>query len=211
MGTLVRLRPPVPLLVTALASAGFPNSADVVAAALRTEISYYRRHHLRGSDPAGLAALRRDCADIFGGMLTDPPPSDVLAQLLVQCLTFDVFDDALPLLDACRRRGIGIAVVSDWDCALAGLLADLGLAGAVDAIVVSAEVGVAKPDPRIFRVALDRLGVGPESALHCGDDPRRDLDGAAAAGLRSVLIDRTDSHPGLVPRVATLAGLVDLI
>jgi len=210
MGTLVRLRPPVPLLSAALASAGYPNSDEVVMAALGSEISYYRRQHLRGGDATGLAELRRDCADIFGDMLTDPPPPAVLEPLLVECLTFEVFDDAWVLLRACRQRGIATAVVSDWDCSLAGHLVALGLADLIDAVVVSAEVGFAKPDVRIFQAALGRIGVGAECALHCGDDPGRDLDGAAAAGVRSVLIDRTDSYPELTPRVATLAELLDL-
>jgi FMN phosphatase YigB (HAD superfamily) len=211
MGTLLRLRPPVPLLSAALASSGFPNSEEVISAALRTEITYYRRQHLRGGDPIGLAGLRSDCADIFGDMLTDPPPRAVLMRLLVDCLTFEVFEDAWTLLRACRHRGIATAVVSDWDCALPDHLAVLGLADLVDVVVVSSEIGVAKPDARIFRAALDRIGVAPESALHCGDDPVRDLDGAARAGVRGVLLDRSASYPGVIPRITSLDQLVSLV
>lgn len=211
MGTLVHLQDPVRALSDALAAAGFPNRRSVVAAALRDEIAYYRANHLRGVDADGLAALRRDCAVVLARRLDVAPAAAQLAEILVGALRFRAFADAAPLLLACRARGVRTAVVSDWDCGLAGHLATLGLAAGIEVVVVSAEVGVTKPDPRIFRVALERLGVSPAAALHVGDDPRRDLAGAAAAGIAGVLLDRNDDHPGLTPRVGSLAEVVALL
>jgi len=81
----------------------------------------------------------------------------------------------------------------------------------VDAILDSTHVGVAKPDPAIFRMALDILGVPPERAVHIGDTPAADIAGARAAGVRPVLVDPYDLHPEAdCLRVASLAGLVQL-
>ena len=211
MGTLVRLDAPVAALADALADAGFANDEVRVAAALRTEIRFYRANHLRGRDPGGLAALRTDCAAVLAGGLAAAPPLPELAEILVGALRFAPFEDVVPLLEACRDLGIRTAVVSDWDCALADQLAEIGIGHLVDAVVTSAEVGVAKPDPRIFAAALEAVGVRPAAALHVGDDPRRDLAGAEAAGITAVLLDRNDRHADITPRVETLAAVMGLL
>jgi putative hydrolase of the HAD superfamily len=73
-------------------------------------------------------------------------------------------------------------------------------------------VGVAKPDPAIFRLALDRLGVPASAAVMVGDVPSIDIDGARAAGVRAVLIDPLDLHPGIdVPRVPDVAALAEML
>jgi putative hydrolase of the HAD superfamily len=74
-------------------------------------------------------------------------------------------------------------------------LRDCGLAPFVDALVVSEEVGVAKPDPEIFRVALKRLGVGADDAVMIGDSWSADIDGAAAAGIRAIWFNRHAAAP----------------
>lgn len=78
----------------------------------------------------------------------------------------------------------------------------------VDAILDSTVVGVAKPDPAIFRLALERLGVTAERAIHVGDTRA----GARAAGIRPVLVDPFDLHPDAdCVRVASLAGVIELL
>lgn len=82
----------------------------------------------------------------------------------------------------------------------------------VDAILDSEVVGVAKPDPRIFEMALDRLGVPADRAMHVGDTPAADVDGARAAGVRPVLVDPYDLHRRLeVERVPALADVVEIV
>jgi putative hydrolase of the HAD superfamily len=211
MGTLVRLVPPVPGLARALAGAGYPNSDERVAAAMRDEIAYYRRHHLEGGTPAAVRGLRAACAGVLANGLERAPPVPELTQLLVDALKFEAFPDALPLLRRLRNRSIRIAVVSDWDCTLAEHLDRLGVGAWIEEVVVSAVVGVAKPDPRIFAAALERLGVPPEFAVVCGDDPVRDMAGAHAAGIRGVLIDREGRYPDRGSRVVTLDDLSDWI
>ena len=82
----------------------------------------------------------------------------------------------------------------------------------VDAVIDSSVVGVAKPDPGIFAIALERCGVAPEHAIHVGDTPAADVDGARAAGVTPVLVDPYDDHPELdVTKVRSLADVVALL
>ena len=208
MGTLVRLHPPAPLLTTALATAGYPNSADRVAAALGEEIAFYRAHHVWARTPDLVLQLRRECAGVLAQGLDPAPPHGLVVELLVGALRIEPFADAIPFLENVRACGLRAVVVSDWDCSLADHLSQLGLREWVDGVVVSAEVGVTKPDPRIFRRALGLLGVAAHEVVHCGDDPVRDVAGAAAAGIRPILVDRADRYPDVVERVSSLADLL---
>lgn len=89
----------------------------------------------------------------------------------------------------------------------------LGLAGRMQALIVSEEVGVAKPDPAIFLLALKQLEVGPEDALFVGDSPEADLAGAAAVGMRAVWVNPGDRPvpPGLPPPLAVIRRLPELL
>lgn len=83
----------------------------------------------------------------------------------------------------------------------------------LDMLIVSEEVGVAKPDPRIFQIALDQLGVVPSQALYVGDSLEFDLPGAAAAGVPFVWMNpRCEAlPPGLPSPVATIERLTELL
>jgi putative hydrolase of the HAD superfamily len=200
---------PASPLQALLADSGHRHPRAVVAAALREEIAYYRAHHDRGRDASSLAALRRDCARVLASSLGgDAPSPERLAEMLVRSLRFSLYPDALPALDALDAAGVPVAVVSNWDCSLPGVLASLGLGDRFAAVVVSAVAGARKPEPAIFRQALRRLGVAPEEALHCGDLPVADCEGARRAGVRAVLLDRSGglAHAAC-PRIASLAEL----
>jgi putative hydrolase of the HAD superfamily len=112
-----------------------------------------------------------------------------------------------------RDAGVRIAVVSNWDCSLPDVLAEVGLGGAVDATVVSAEVGVTKPDPGIFEIALERLRRQPGEALMVGDSLETDVAGAQAAGIPAVLLDRVGTAPpgAGVEKVESLSDVVSLV
>ena len=109
-----------------------------------------------------------------------------------------------------RAMGLRIVVVSNANGTLRAKLGRLGLEGLVDAILDSHEVGVEKPDPRIFEIALAAAGVAPEAAIHVGDLYEVDVVGARAAGIRAVLVDPADLHAHRdCPRVRSLAAFVD--
>ena len=94
------------------------------------------------------------------------------------------------------RRSWRTAVVSNGDAHNQRLkLAASGLSASFDAIAISTEVGVAKPDPRIFDIVLRELGVSASRTLHVGDDEVNDIAGASAAGLLTCWISTGRSFP----------------
>jgi HAD superfamily hydrolase (TIGR01509 family) len=88
-----------------------------------------------------------------------------------------------------RRSGARAAAISNSNGSVASVLAAVGLGPYLDFVVDSGEVGIEKPDPRIFEVALARAGVAPAEAAYIGDFYSIDVKGATAAGLRAVLLD----------------------
>jgi putative hydrolase of the HAD superfamily len=105
-----------------------------------------------------------------------------------------LWDDSIPTLRELRARGIRTAIVSNCDHATRPIVDDLGLEHEADAIVLSFEVGVAKPDAGIYRAALAAVGAGPEEAVFVDDQPWY-CEGAEALGIRSFLIRRDDADP----------------
>ena len=85
-----------------------------------------------------------------------------------------------------RAMGVATGVVSNFDGRLPAILAGLGLAEPLGVVMLPGEARAAKPDPRIFALALARLGVAAERAVFVGDDRDRDLAGARSAGLAAV-------------------------
>lgn len=104
------------------------------------------------------------------------------------------FADVPTGLDRLERLGVRLAVVSNWSDALHGILQGLHLADYFEFVITSAEVGVEKPDPAIFRPALDATGLSPAEILYVGDSLGHDLPASAAAGLDFALIDRAGRH-----------------
>lgn len=125
--------------------------------------------------------------------------------------TFRLFPGVDELLERARRAGMRLAVVSNWSERLGDLLEDLGLARRFDAVLASATERLEKPDPALFRRAVDRLGVPAGDAVHAGDRLDLDVAGALAAGLRAVLVDRSgrmESEPrGAAARYAVVSSL----
>jgi len=105
------------------------------------------------------------------------------------------YDDVVPTLRRLKAAGLLTGIISNWDGRLTGLLEGMGLSHYLDAVVSSAEVKLHKPDPRIFELACQRVGVAPEHAIHVGDHHYADIVGATAAGMTAVLIDRHGDAP----------------
>jgi len=125
------------------------------------------------------------------------------------------YDDVVPAFRRLRDRGLSIGLISNWDKRLTGLMDGMGIAPLLDTIVSSAEVGLHKPDPRIFELACDRLGVAPEESAHVGDHHYADVLGARAVGMLPILIDRhagegralAESAIGTLESMETALGL----
>jgi putative hydrolase of the HAD superfamily len=112
---------------------------------------------------------------------------------------------AQEILSLLRRRGMRTGVVSNFDHRLTGLLEGLGLAPEIEVVVLPADAGAAKPDPRIFAFALSRLGVGAEEAVYVGDDAVQDVAGAEGAGIRAIDVSSLATLLDLGPRLCALA------
>ena len=106
-------------------------------------------------------------------------------------------------LAALRQRGLHVAVISNADGGVERLLTGAGLRAHLEFVVDSGIVGVEKPDPRIFRLALERSGVAPEDAYYVGDLYPVDVVGSRAAGMEPVLLDPLGRYAGRDCRTAT--------
>jgi putative hydrolase of the HAD superfamily len=191
MGTLLTFEPPAPLLRAALLErCGVDVGEERAARAIGAEIAYYRAHLHEGRDAAGLAALRRASADAMRPALGVHVAGDVLTEALLESLRFHPLPGVPDALRELRGLGLRLVVVSNWDVSLHERLAETGLAPLLDGALASAEAGVAKPDPAIFERALALAGVAAAEAVHVGDSPVEDGEGARAAGIRAVLIGR---------------------
>jgi putative hydrolase of the HAD superfamily len=108
--------------------------------------------------------------------------------------TYRLHPDAVPVLDRLRKTDLTLGLISNFEEWLERLLEALEVAHYFDITVISGVEGVEKPDPEIFRIAMDRAGVPPEESVYVGDHPFFDVDPAREAGLLPVLIDRRGRH-----------------
>jgi len=157
--------------------------------------------------------LYRHLCDLLGL----PPASheriaNTLFQHYLKPSSWAFFSDVEPALARLRAAGYRLGIISNWDGSLPGIVAGLGYKRYFSAVIASAQVGSHKPEPEIFQIALQRLGVQAASAMHVGDHDSADVQGALAAGLRPVFIDRQQgsSLPG-VPSITSLDGLLELL
>lgn len=217
MGTLVALDPPGPRLVERLREAhGVELSLADAERAFRAEVAYYRAHHHEGRDPGALGDLRRRCGKALRAQLP-PHAAEALSHeqvtaAMLDALRFGVYPDVPAALARLRFRGLTLVVVSNWDVSLPAVLRDVGLAGLVDGVVTSAEVGHSKPAPEIFTAALALAECAPGRAVHVGDSLAEDIHGARAAGIHAVLLRREEAEHGELPsNVPTIASLAELL
>ena len=119
----------------------------------------------------------------------------------------------LPTLDTLRAAGLRLGLITNNESVhQRHKLTGVGLLDRFDAVIISDEVGVAKPTPRIFALACDAIGVPAVECLHVGDRLDFDAVAATAAGLTGVWLDRVRSGLAAdVPVVASLAELPDLL
>jgi putative hydrolase of the HAD superfamily len=179
-GTLVRLTGPVPELQAGLAALGVERDVEAVGLAFAKESAYYREHSFEGRDEASLYDLRLRCVAIILDELGADLDPAAFVDGFVAAMRFELLPDAGAALQKLRRLGLAVAVVSNWDVGLARHLDGLGLGDVT--VVTSAQAGAPKPDPAVFALALELLGVQPSRALHVGDS-ESDEAGAAAAGM----------------------------
>jgi HAD superfamily hydrolase (TIGR01549 family) len=118
---------------------------------------------------------------------------------------FELFDDALPVLDELRGHGLKLALLSNTGRDLDEFVAHHRIQ--VDAILTSRVHGKTKPHETIFRALLDELQVEAGAAAMVGDDPTDDVEGARSVGMRAWLVDRDGRFPDHPDRLTDLRAL----
>jgi putative hydrolase of the HAD superfamily len=145
-------------------------------------------------------SLEGDLAEVLkaAGLERDDALVRDLAETITTFLQKGVhlWDDSLPTLRQLRARGLRTAVVSNCDHGTGPVVERLGLYAETDAVVLSFEAGVAKPDPGIYRRALEALAAEPEESVFI-DDQLSYCEGAESAGITPYLIVREDRDGGL--------------
>ena len=127
---------------------------------------------------------------------------------------YRVYPDVMETMRRLEEAGVKRAIISNADSDVFEFVTHLEMAESFDLIVTSAVVGWEKPDIRTFQAAFVPLQVEPERALHIGDQPRSDVVGALAAGMRAALIDRYARHDQAnhdVPVMRDFTVLVDYV
>jgi HAD superfamily hydrolase (TIGR01509 family) len=169
------------------------------------------------SPPLGGAG---DVRDYFGGMLMAVGiPSSVIGTLVVRYLARErqsglwsrPNEGARAAIDWVVSKGLRCAVVSNSDGRADWHLRHSGVRSGLEFVVDSHVVGVEKPDPRIFAIALERLGVAPDRALYVGDIRSVDETGARGAGMRFVLLDPEGAYADGAAHVSSIGALPEWI
>ncbi len=209
LGTLLELDSPAPALREEIERrTGIDVGEERASAAFAAEIGYYLAHHMEGRDMDAVEDLRDRCAEEIRRELgLDELDHATAREAMLAALRFRAFPDALPLLRTLRARGVRAVAASNWDASLPEGLERTGLAPYLDGAVSSAVVGASKPDPAVFRAALDHAGCEAGEAFHVGDSMQADVEGARAAGIRVALLDRHGVSPDPPPGVPKLSSL----
>ena len=197
-------------------SLGFDTDAATIERAEgRTKIALEEGRVLAPEWSRAHVAASRSWAGFVGTMLHGaglPPErmAAVLDALWGEHLALNLWSLVPPglvaALDRARAAGVRVAIVSNSEGHLDALLVRLGVRASIDLVVDSALVGVEKPDPRIFAIALDHFGVPASRALHLGDVYATDVLGARAAGVRVALVDPFEHLSGRHPDVPRVPG-----
>jgi putative hydrolase of the HAD superfamily len=146
------------------------------------------------------------------GVSADDGLREVLYREFTDLANYALFEDVAPTLTALRGNGALLGVVSNFEEWLERLLGQLGVLDVFTVRVVSGLEGVEKPDPRIYRLALERAGVEARDAAFVGDSPEFDIGPPAAIGMFPVLIDRRDRFAAFEgPRIRRLTDLPALL
>jgi putative hydrolase of the HAD superfamily len=202
--TLVHPSPSFPgLFLAVLAEHGHERDLVDVTAAART-VGRRFSEAARDQDRWTLTPerSRRFWMGVYEQMLgsLDLPARDGLREDLYRAFTdlgnYAVFDDVREVLDGLTASGIILGIVSNFESWLGDLLLALDVRDRFRVIVISGVEGIEKPDPAIYRLALERADVPATQSAFVGDSPIFDIEPARALGLTPVLIDRRGLHPG---------------
>jgi 2-haloalkanoic acid dehalogenase type II len=204
------MRAALQLSAAALAEAGIELEGRPVEAAwlaeVREEVAASPRLRDAGMETIRLAAFE----EAIGRC--DPRRIDVAEQICARYMddrlrALDPFPDVAGVISALRESH-PLALVTNGNTHPA----QLGFETEFGVVTIAGECALRKPDPAIYALTVERLGVDPGACLHVGDHPHEDVEAARRAGLRSVWVNRTGASwpAGLAPPEAELADLSSL-
>jgi putative hydrolase of the HAD superfamily len=177
-----------------------------------TALDLHFERHLRG-ELSFVEQRRERFRDVFRTRLSDADCDELTGEFLqIYEANWRLFDDVVPALDRLAHLPLGV-ITNGLDAQQRQKLELLGIADRFKVIVTSDATKLSKPDPRIFHHAAAAIGARPEQCVHVGDDWRRDVEGATAAGFRAIWLDRDvrgrgSSDPPQVIRIESLINLV---
>jgi putative hydrolase of the HAD superfamily len=209
-GTVIRASVPVPgTYVRIAAQHGIVRTLPDVARALAATPA--GPPPLQGIALADVPAREREgwrafVRAVLGDEAADGPCFDAIFAHFARADAWRLVPGLSDALEVARGHGLRCAVVSNMDARLPGILDGLGIASAFETLVLPSTCGFAKPDPRIFGVALERLGVGPDAVLYVGDREPDCVEAARLAGLEAWRLDPEAETGGL----ETLSGWGEL-
>ena len=189
---------------------GVPPTVEQVAEAHYRALAEFADGERMGTDPDWWPAWIRAFVSHLGA--DDAGEGPVTRLAMAEGIWTSVVPGAFATLQRLRAAGFRLAVISNADGTVESRLRLTGLLPHFEFVIDSHLVGRSKPDPAIFAMALERMGVAPAAAWYVGDSPYHDVGGATAAGLAAaVLVDPFDLHPRYALRVATVADLPGLL
>ena len=153
-----------------------------------------------------------DTAGVPASANRDTAVADVRAYHHEHNLWETILPDAIPALERLKAAGLKLAVASNANGTVERCFRRVGLDAYFDSICDSHLEGVEKPDPRFFRILLDRTNSDPETTIHIGDLYHVDVAGGRSAGLHVMLLDRDDLYGSFdATRVRTLSEFTDTV
>jgi putative hydrolase of the HAD superfamily len=143
----------------------------------------------------------------------DAEKAELVYRRFEASIQWRIYDEVHEVLRQLRARGMRLGVVSNWTGNLEEVLVRVGLRDEFDFVLDSSRLGHEKPHSRIFQEALRRARVSPGAALHVGDSPEHDVEGALAGGLNAVLLDRHGRYASYdrAPRIQHLGELMPIL
>jgi REG-2-like HAD superfamily hydrolase len=141
---------------------------------------------------------------------TDVEKAELVYRRFTAAIQWRIYDEVREVLLQLRARRMCLGIISNWTGDLEEVLEQIGLREHFDFVLDSARLGHEKPHLPIFEEAVRRAGVPARAAIHVGDSPEHDVEGALAGGINAILLDRHGRYPGYerAPRIGHLGELM---
>jgi putative hydrolase of the HAD superfamily len=220
--TLIHPLPSFPeLFMTVCADHGLEVDFDLLRTATRRLMAGVEDRQRQGYTFSNeTTKSRRFWLDFYGSLVNEmghAHEDGLLPQALYSTFSepsnYGAYHDVRETMEELRGRGLRMGLISNFEAWLEGLLEDLGLIEFLEVVVISGRESYEKPHPMIYELALERGKVDAGRALHVGDSPISDYDGASEAGMRAVLLDRWGRFPDFrgerLRDLRELPGLLD--